>query len=188
MFFLLFIFLYSKIIENKFLRKDVLIMWKKVICWIVVLIWLMVIYSFSARNGINSDYQSRVFIVNMSKSVVKIANYLKLTNTEPTHEQYYKFAYAINGIVRKLAHGFIYFILAILIMVALSINKNITYMNVLITVIVCFIYSITDEYHQSFVDGRTGLLIDCVIDTFGAILGSSIYVLFCKIFHKKVEE
>lgn len=171
-----------------FLRKDVVIMWKKVFCWLLVVTWLVVIYSFSAKNGENSDYQSKSFIYNTAKSVVSIACNIGIIDEEPTQEQYKDFVYTMNRLVRKLAHGTIYFILAILIMIALSVNRNVTYTSVLITVIICFIYSLTDEFHQTFIDGRTGMLIDCVIDTFGAILGSTIYVLLWKIFRRKSQE
>ena len=38
-------------------------------------------------------------------------------------------------------------------------------------------YSLTDEFHQSFVPGRTPSLVDCGIDTTGATLGILVYYL-----------
>jgi VanZ family protein len=38
-------------------------------------------------------------------------------------------------------------------------------------------YSLTDEFHQSFVPGRTASLADCGIDTVGATLGVLAYYL-----------
>jgi len=38
-------------------------------------------------------------------------------------------------------------------------------------------YSLTDEFHQSFVPGRTASLSDCGIDTIGATLGILVYYL-----------
>ena len=38
-------------------------------------------------------------------------------------------------------------------------------------VIVAGLFSLTDEYHQSFVPGRTASIVDCGIDTFGALAG-----------------
>jgi VanZ family protein len=37
--------------------------------------------------------------------------------------------------------------------------------------VVAGLYSLADEYHQSFVPGRTASLVDCGIDTAGALLG-----------------
>jgi VanZ family protein len=36
------------------------------------------------------------------------------------------------------------------------------------------VYALSDEYHQSFVAGRTSTLVDVGIDTIGAIVGQSI--------------
>jgi VanZ family protein len=38
-------------------------------------------------------------------------------------------------------------------------------------VLVAGLYSLTDEFHQIFVPGRTGSIIDCGIDTLGAAAG-----------------
>jgi VanZ family protein len=37
--------------------------------------------------------------------------------------------------------------------------------------VVAGLFALTDEYHQSFVPGRTASLVDCGIDTAGALLG-----------------
>jgi VanZ family protein len=37
---------------------------------------------------------------------------------------------------------------------------------------VSFAYAVSDEYHQSFVDGRSGSALDVAIDTVGVILAS----------------
>jgi VanZ family protein len=37
--------------------------------------------------------------------------------------------------------------------------------------IIAGLFSLTDEYHQSFVPGRTASLVDCGIDTGAALLG-----------------
>ncbi len=41
-------------------------------------------------------------------------------------------------------------------------------------------YGISDEYHQSFVMGRSADAIDAVFDTFGGLLGAVIYVCLTK--------
>ena len=46
---------------------------------------------------------------------------------------------------------------------------------------ICFIYACTDEYHQTFVSGRTGQFTDSLIDTFGGTLGCLFYNSILKI-------
>ena len=50
--------------------------------------------------------------------------------------------------------------------------------SVVFTLLLCIGYAITDELHQAFVPGRTPKLLDVLIDSSGASLGISIYVLF----------
>jgi VanZ family protein len=45
-------------------------------------------------------------------------------------------------------------------------------------VLVAGLYSLTDEFHQMFVPGRTASLVDCGIDTTGAILGALIILMW----------
>ena len=46
---------------------------------------------------------------------------------------------------------------------------------VLITVLFCFLYGISDEYHQSFIASRSVSLLDLLADTAGAFLVSLIW-------------
>ena len=51
----------------------------------------------------------------------------------------------------------------------------------LLVMLICFLYSLTDEYHQYFVPGRTSLFTDCLIDTTGSIIACVIYSVVKKI-------
>ena len=72
--------------------------------------------------------------------------------------------------VRKCAHFFIYLILGILVMNCFNIDKK----YIIYSVIICFLYSISDEVHQIFVPGRSGEVLDVLIDTCGSFLGINI--------------
>ena len=50
--------------------------------------------------------------------------------------------------------------------------------------ILCILYAFTDEYHQTFINGRTGQILDVLIDSSGSLLGSGIYYLGSKFFNK----
>ena len=52
--------------------------------------------------------------------------------------------------------------------------KNIFIVSILLSIL----YSCTDEIHQLFVSGRSGSIIDVMIDSIGIILGIFIYKLF----------
>ena len=83
----------------------------------------------------------------------------------------------INFIIRKLAHLTEYFILTLLINSLLKEYTLKEKKRLLLCIAICFIYSMTDEIHQSFIQGRTGIFTDCLIDT----LGGTIYIVIYKI-------
>lgn len=50
-------------------------------------------------------------------------------------------------------------------------------MGAVVTDLICMIYASTDEFHQTFVDGRSGKSADVLIDTSGTVLPQLYYVL-----------
>jgi len=82
-------------------------------------------------------------------------------------------------ILRKAAHIFEYAVLSILILrIGLRKEKNISNrrMVYIITLIFGIFYAFLDEYHQSFIIGRSGNLFDVIIDSIGIVLGSGLYL------------
>lgn len=66
-----------------------------------------------------------------------------------------------------MGHFVSYFILACLIWWAMASHRLIASF---IVVLICILYGITDEYHQSFIAGRTPDLLDIRNDTIGALI------------------
>ena len=97
----------------------------------------------------------------------------------------------LNLIIRKNAHAFEYFILAILVSGVLF-EFNVKGAKALICIMfVCLFYAVTDEFHQMFVPGRSSLVSDVLIDFLGSLIGIftfyAIYYLLYKIKFKKKE-
>ena len=80
--------------------------------------------------------------------------------------------YAVDFMMKKTAHFFEYTILFLLWFRALG-NKNPAY-----AFMAAIAYAFTDETHQLFVPGRTGLLRDVAIDSIGMIVSSLLIVKF----------
>ncbi len=112
---------------------------------ILIIIWMIFIFIMSNFNGENSSNQSG-FFVNI------ISNILKIENTE-----------LLSIIIRKIAHFTEYLILAILIY---NYNKRIY-----LTIIICIIYSLSDELHQLLVPDRVFNIYDIIIDSLGSLTG-----------------
>lgn len=120
---------------------------------IIVIIWMLIIFIMSSFNSTQSSNQSN-FIVDI------IANIFNITNTS-----------TLSIIIRKLAHYTEYLILGILV-INLNNNKN---KGLYLSMIVCLLYAISDELHQSFAPGRSCQLVDVTIDFIGALTGIFIY-------------
>ena len=81
-------------------------------------------------------------------------------------------------VIRKSAHMFAYFVLAILLFMSMyCITKDIKKVSIT-SFILTFIFACSDEYHQTFVNGRSGEFRDVLVDSTGAIIG---LVLACAV-------
>lgn len=66
-------------------------------------------------------------------------------------------------------HLIVYFVLMILLVIALRASTNLPNKQVyLLAFLIVAIYGLSDEYHQSFVPGRTPTLVDWLVDLIGA--------------------
>ena len=98
----------------------------------------------------------------------------------------------INGldyIVRKNAHGFLYMVLAILVSNALFYYNKKGRDAIIYIAFISLFYAVTDEFHQSFVPGRTSLVSDVLVDFAGALIGLVIfYFVYYKIIRRQANK
>lgn len=111
---------------------------------------MLFIFLMSQTNGNDSSSQSN-FIVDI---IIKIINI--------DHD-------TLSLIVRKCAHFTEYTILAFLIYYGLAKNQVNNKSILLYTVLITFAYACSDEFHQLFINGRSGQFKDVLIDTSGVI-------------------
>ena len=142
---------------------------KKLLIYILLSILCMItIFTFSSKNTNESN--------GTSKGLIKyfVHTYEKVFDKDIDEE---KVISKLNYPIRKLAHYSIYLLLGIFIynIFLLTGVKH----KVLISILVCMIYAITDETHQLFVSGRTGQVLDVFIDTIGS-LTSILLIKFIK--------
>lgn len=135
----------------------------------LLIIWLIAIFLFSSDNGQESSYKSD-YIVN---NIIEIVNHI--TGKEHTQEDLKTVIEITTLIVRKTAHILEYLILGILVLNVMKDYLLIDKRTILISLLACFIYAISDEIHQLFVSERSGQFIDVLIDTFGALIGLMLY-------------
>ena len=124
------------------------------------------IFCFSNQKADASTRLSDTFIANT------IGNVYKIFNKNVSDEKLEEIKESFSLIVRKLAHVTIYLILGILVFLYLN-EYNINYKHlIMLSILICFIYAISDEIHQLFIPGRSGEIRDVLIDTLGSFIGS----------------
>ena len=151
---------------------------KKIIKWILVLLCMLTIFFFSSDNANKSTKKSNGLIIQISQLFVghKLSGEEKETNIE----LYDKF-------LRKSAHFTLYFILGLLIVNAIYEYKLEETKMILIALLIAFLYACSDEIHQLFVPGRSGEILDVLIDTLGSLTGIMVYYYVTKIWRRKHE-
>ena len=152
---------------------------KTIISFLLIIIWMIFIFFMSNMPSKESDNESKTLIIYIIEKYDILVNSNSSTIKRHHSDEFITIA---NGIFRKCAHAFVYFVLSILIFNFLhKLNKFGIYKNFIIDIITCIIYACTDEYHQTFVVGRSGELRDILIDSFGAILGLVIIIVITKL-------
>ena len=142
---------------------------KRWILYIVLGLIVFFIWDNSLQNGGTSDGFSLIF----AKWIAPIANKLG----------FYGNIWALNRIIRKLAHLTEFTILGGVLYVVL--RRYIEYGTVVKTIGVGIVIACLDEFIQLFSLGRSSQLSDVLIDTVGIIIGISVVKLTYYISHDK---
>ncbi len=150
---------------------------RKIIYSILIVLWMGLIFSLSNQPASDSTELSDGFISNTIGNVYKVFN--KNISSDELNDIKVKYTHP----VRKMAHFTIYMILGILVTLLVREYNVSFYKCLFISLLVCLLYSISDEVHQLFVSGRSGEIRDVLIDTSGSFIG---IFIFNKLFKKKV--
>lgn len=151
---------------------------KKIISIILIPLWMLLIFFFSSQNGMVSEANSD----QVASKIIDVAT--SIMKKDISLDQKQELIEESRVYIRKSAHFTLYFILNILVYFTLKIY-GVKY-SFLLSVLFCFLFACTDEFHQLFVSERTGKILDVFIDTTGAIMSS--FLLFLMQSIKKVEE
>ena len=142
---------------------------------VITALWIALIFSFSSTVGEKSASQSQT----VTESVVRV---VKPDYTMPEKVEPKSIDSLYDTIVRKIAHTCVYSVLGVLMYLTvrtLTLAGN-TYWGAKLSVPLCMLVSIGDEYNQTLTEGRSGRLYDVAIDTAGVIIGTYLCVVLIK--------
>ncbi len=130
--------------------------------WLPAVIWMTLIFSMSQQKGEGSGRLSRLIVETLANHGINL-----------------KAIFGESAIIfiRKTAHVTEYFILFQFIF--LGLGKGFPWpKRGYFALFLTFLFAASDEFHQIFIPGRTGLVQDVLIDTFGALLGLGVSWVF----------
>lgn len=133
--------------------------------------WMIFIFYMSNQPSTVSSSQSGGFInmlCNIPTIGIVVENLMKIGLAE--------------FLIRKSAHMFLYFVLAILLYMAVKGIRNIR--DYLLAFILTVLYAGTDEFHQLFIPGRSGEFRDVLVDSIGGLIGLLLVFLISKVISK----
>lgn len=139
---------------------------------ILLVCWMGLIFYFSHQTAEKSSSVSGKVVEKVSQVVYP--NYEDLTEDEK-HEV----VASLQGVVRTLAHFCIYGGLGFFAYLAFVSYVTLKYKTRIFWMLeTCLLYAASDEYHQTFIEGRSMQVSDIVVD----FLGSLIAILICIMF------
>lgn len=143
---------------------------KKIIVWIALLSVMIAIYVFSSQNADASDSLSEGLLSKILERVIDSFSEMEDGAKAELINQY-------NRLIRKCAHYSIYTLLGFVLSRLWKFYKSQdrAFWKVLL---IGALYAVTDEIHQLFVPGRSGSIIDVLIDTAGVFTGIILFGIF----------
>ncbi|QQK80360.1 VanZ family protein [Salicibibacter cibi] len=140
---------------------------QKIVAWLLVIGWMGLIFYFSHQSGEASS--------SLSGGVTEVA-YRWSQRLIPFVTIDFE---TFHTLIRKAAHVAVYVVFGIFAVHALRVSTTAGRMRriVLWAWLLCVCYAITDEVHQLFIPGRSAEVSDVVLDSIGAIVGISVYVI-----------
>lgn len=131
--------------------------------WAAAAAWIAVLFFFSGQTGAQSgDLSLRV-----TRLILRAFPFIRAS------------AEALDPVVRKLAHFGIFAVEGFLLGMAMMRTLRRVGLGVLLATPICAAMAVLNEYHESFIEGRTCSLRDMAIDSGGALAGILLAALIC---------
>lgn len=138
---------------------------KKLFWWCATLGLMIGIFIFSSQPSVKSSALSGEIVEKVVKPILHLL-----------HMKYHEFYHTL---VRKTAHFTFYGLLGIS---AFNLLQSYQIRKTLFpSLVICFLYACSDEYHQTFVPGRSGQFSDVCID-----LAGSLFAILTMLFLRRV--
>ncbi len=150
----------------------------------LTLIWMMVVFGFSSNNAEDSTAQSNGVTELFARMFIPGFD-------ELPEEQRQEIILRYDGPVRKLAHFVSYAILGFLACgaaITCPFGNSRIYVMPIVSAAAVILFAVSDEYHQTFVDGRAGQLKDVFIDSAGGVFGTGLMIAVLMVVARQIDK
>lgn len=151
----------------------------KYISWLPALIIMIIIFYFSSKPAIDSGESSLM----ISRHI--LTTYENITGISNDGLEEFHILSKLDHVVRKTAHFIEYMVLAAMWFLHFTIWKIGVKGRVGLSILITSLYAATDEYHQTFVAGRSGQISDVLLDSCGAATGAFVLLLIFTMIKKR---
>lgn len=146
----------------------------RVLSIVLLVLWMGLIFFLSAQNSQTSSETSSQVIETLAEKFYP--EYNEMTDAEKA-----EFISSLQFTVRKTAHICMFAVLGIFAFLTFVSYTGLRFFTrTFWAVFVSILYAASDEYHQSFVAGRSGELRDFLIDTVGIVAAILLSTAFVK--------
>ena len=146
---------------------------KKILYIFMVILWMALVFFFSHQQAKVSSATSG----NTIRMIIDL--FSNIRNIEENEKE--QIVTKLQTIVRKLAHFSIYTLGGMLIYNFINTYDLDNKRKMIYSFIIGGFYAVTDEFHQLFIEGRSGELRDICIDSSGILFGILLILLLNKI-------
>lgn len=157
---------------------------RAIVFFILIILWMGFIFYMSSVGASKSDSNSKGIV---SYIITKYDQIINASNETRAYHQSKEFLNTANHVFRKVCHFTEYFILGLLLINFFLALEYFTLLKCsILSLLIVLLYAISDEFHQVFIDGRSGQISDVLLDTFGGIVSILIitYIIYLR---KKVK-
>ncbi len=148
---------------NKEKNNNKVIKIAKITPWLISFLIVLFSVIMSSMENAESQFLSQGFAREVQRTMVEFASYSRNATNFEIYE-------AVNFVLRKLAHMFIFYHIFIILSVSFRTLFKSIWISMAVSYVTTLILAILDEVHQIFVSGRTASFTDVIIDMTGVFL------------------
>lgn len=132
-----------------------------ILSWSLVILWMGLIFFFSHQPARESSELSS----GITEVIVDVVNVIAPDNDQIFNRDIISFS------IRKAAHFGVYLVLGLLVSNGLIYSSIPRSKAIILALLICVLYAISDEFHQLYVPGRSGQVSDVLLDSSGGLVG-----------------